>query len=64
MQDPSPLDQLKKIATEIQQIDVACYDKYQQDHTAPILGLGKPDARWCFFGRDPGECEVKVTCPL
>jgi len=59
MHDPSPLDQLKKIAGEIQGIDLTCYAKHDKDPTAPILGLGKPNARWCFFGRDPGESEVK-----
>ena len=52
------------MATEVQRIDLACYAKHKQDPTNPILGLGKPDARWCFFGRDPGEKEVQRQKPF
>lgn len=59
MRDPFPLDQLKEIAGEIQGIDLTCYAMHDKDPTAPILGLGKANARWCFFGRDPGDKEVE-----
>jgi uracil-DNA glycosylase family 4 len=29
-----------------------------------LLGLGAADARWCFFGRDPGEQEVRLHRPF
>lgn len=34
------------------------------DPAEPLLGLGKADARWCFFGRDPGEQEVRLHRPV
>lgn len=60
----SPLKQLKGLATGFEQIDRDCYRLYGQDPTEPILGLGKADARWCFFGRDPGEKEVDCQKPF
>lgn len=60
----SPQEQLKGLATEFEQIDRGCYRLYGQDPTEPILGLGKADARWCFFGRDPGEKEVRCQKPF
>ena len=64
MSDTCPLEQLRCIATKIEGIDVDCYDRYRQDPSKPILGLGKADARWCFFGRDPGEQEVCFQRPF
>jgi uracil-DNA glycosylase family 4 len=60
----SPQEQLKGLAKEFEQIDRCCYLRYRQDPTAPILGLGNADARWCFFGRDPGEKEVHCQRPF
>ena len=41
-----------------------CYRRYGRDPKEPILGLGKTDARWCFFGRDPGGQEVRCQKPF
>lgn len=60
----SALEQLKDLAAGFEQIDVDCYRQHGQDPTQPILGLGKADARWCFFGRDPGEKEVRCQKPF
>jgi len=64
MNNAFALNQLKQIATEIQGIDAECYSLHKQELTTPILGLGKADARWCFFGRDPGDTEVKEQRPF
>ncbi len=64
MPEISPLEQLKCIATTIEGIDVHCYKRNGQDPSKSILGLGRADARWCFFGRDPGEQEVRHQRPF
>jgi len=64
MSDTSPLEQLTRIAAEIGGIDVDCYKRFGKDPSKPILGLGIAQARWCFFGRDPGEREVCDQFPF
>ena len=49
---------------EIDGIDVDCYRRYGRDPGEPLLGLGKGNAQWCFFGRDPGEQEVRLHRPF
>jgi uracil-DNA glycosylase family 4 len=60
----SALELLRCIATELEGIDVDCYRRYGRDPKEPVLGLGKADARWCFFGRDPGEEELRLQRPF
>ena len=64
MVEPSPLEQLRSISASIEGIDVECYRRYGRDPHEPVLALGKSDARWCFFGRDPGEQEVRWQKPF
>ena len=60
----TPLQQLRQLAGEIDGIDLDCYRRHGRDPSEPVLGLGPPDARWCFFGRDPGEQEVRLQRPF
>jgi uracil-DNA glycosylase family 4 len=55
---------LREVAATIEGIDVDCYARHGRDPATPIIGLGKPEARWCFFGRDPGEQEVREQTPF
>lgn len=64
MRETPPLEQLRSISTSIEGIDLECYRRYGRDPHEPVLGLGKSDARWCFFGRDPGEQEVRCQRPF
>lgn len=60
----TPLEQLRHLAKEIDGIDVDCYRRHGRDPAEPLVGLGQADARWCFFGRDPGEQEVRFHRPF
>ncbi|WP_300653508.1 uracil-DNA glycosylase family protein [Hydrogenophaga sp.] len=64
MPHTSPLQRLKNKAIELDRIDVDCYYRHGQDPKTAILGLGRANARWCFFGRDPGEQEVRLQRPF
>jgi len=59
-----PIQALRKIAANLERLDLDCYRKHARDPLEPVLGLGAPDARWCFFGRDPGEQEVLLQKPF
>lgn len=59
-----PIEALRKIAGELDRLDIDCYRKHARDPLEPVLGLGSPNARWCFFGRDPGEQEVLLQKPF
>jgi uracil-DNA glycosylase family 4 len=59
-----PIEVLRKIAGELDHLDVDCYRKHAQNPVEPVLGLGSSTARWCFFGRDPGEQEVRSQRPF
>lgn len=45
-------------------IDEPAYLKCERDPLEPVIGLGDPDARICFFGRDPGADEVRHAMPF
>lgn len=45
-------------------IDIAAYECCDKDPLEPIIGLGEPDLRVGFFGRDPGRNEVKHGIPF
>ena len=64
MSTPSPLDQLRQLAPQIEGIDLDCYRRHGRDPAEPVLGLGPASAPWCFFGRDPGEQEVRLQRPF
>ncbi|NUZ08323.1 uracil-DNA glycosylase family protein [Piscinibacter koreensis] len=64
MPSPGPLDDLRAIAATLDGIDVECYRRHDRHPHEPVLGLGAPQARWCFFGRDPGEQEVRLQQPF
>lgn len=58
------LARLRSVAAGIQGIDLACYAEHGRDPREPVLGLGRADAPWCFFGRDPGAREVGLGRPF
>jgi uracil-DNA glycosylase family 4 len=58
------LSELRAIAGALHGIDVECYRRHGRDPLEPVLGLGERDSRWCFFGRDPGEQEVRQQRPF
>ena len=58
------IDALRKIASGLDRLDIGCYRKHDRDPFLLVLGLGEPSARWCFFGRDPGEQEVLLQRPF
>lgn len=62
--DVEALSELRSIASRLQGIDVDCYRRHERDPLEPVLGLGDANARWCFFGRDPGEEEVRLQRPF
>lgn len=59
-----PIEALRNIAAKLDRLDVDCYRRHARDPLEPVLGLGSPNARWCFFGRDPGEQEVISQRPF
>ena len=64
MPAPSPIEELRKVATGLDALDADCYNRHGRDALEPVLGLGHANARWCFFGRDPGEQEVRLQRPF
>lgn len=58
------LQELRHIAGGMAGIDVECYRRHHRDPAEPMVGLGEAHARWCFFGRDPGEEEVRLQRPF
>ena len=45
-------------------LDTAAYRAFGKDPLEPIIGLGPPQARVGFFGRDPGREEVRHGLPF
>ncbi|MEJ7932192.1 uracil-DNA glycosylase family protein [Ramlibacter sp. AN1015] len=64
MHGATALEQLRWIGSELEGIDLDCYRRHGRDPKEPVLGLGNAQARWCFFGRDPGEQEVRLQRPF
>jgi len=54
----------RSLAEELQGIDIAAYDSFGKDWREPVIGLGDPDTRIAFFGRDPGRDEVQHQMPF
>ncbi|KLD76897.1 uracil-DNA glycosylase [Xanthomonas hyacinthi] len=56
--------QFRELAAHTDGIDTAVYARYAKDPLEPIIGLGRRNARLCFFGRDPGRTEVEYGEPF
>jgi len=54
----------RELAGETDGIDHDVYERFAKDPLEPIIGLGRPEARIGFFGRDPGRDEVKHGEPF
>lgn len=54
----------RDLARQTEGIDVDVYRRFGKDPLEPIIGLGEPNARLGFFGRDPGRDEVKYGEPF
>jgi len=54
----------RTLAEHLQGIDVAAYEASNRDWREPVIGLGRPDRRIVFFGRDPGRDEVEHQMPF
>ncbi|MES1930806.1 uracil-DNA glycosylase [Salinisphaera dokdonensis CL-ES53] len=54
----------RALAAETDGIDLETYARFEKDPLEPIIGLGRPNARIGFFGRDPGRDEVKHGEPF
>lgn len=61
LSDPAPF---RRIAESLPGIDREVYAACGKDPLVPIIGLGEPDARLGFFGRDPGRDEVQHGMPF
>jgi len=55
---------LRATAETLTTIDIAVYQRWEKDPLEPIIGGGDPNARICFFGRDPGKDEVRWGMPF
>ncbi len=62
--DPGSTAAFRALAETTEGIDTAVYARYGRDWREPIVGLGAPDARIGFFGRDPGRTEVQRAEPF
>lgn len=56
--------QFRTLAATTEGIDLAAYQAAGTDPLEPVIGLGAPDARVGFFGRDPGREEVRWGEPF
>lgn len=54
----------RELAADLPQIDRTVYEACGRDPREPIVGLGDPDCRVAFFGRDPGRDEVEHGMPF
>jgi len=54
----------RSLASHLPGIDVPTYEAYGKDPLDPVIGLGHPDVRIAFFGRDPGRDEVQHGMPF
>ncbi|MDL5367581.1 uracil-DNA glycosylase family protein [Xanthomonas sp. NCPPB 2654] len=62
--DPDLHAQFRELAAQTDGIDTKVYADYAKDPLEPIVGLGRRNARLCFFGRDPGRSEVEHGEPF
>ena len=54
----------RALAGNLQGIDIDVYETFDRDWRDPVIGLGAPDTRIAFFGRDPGRDEVQHHMPF
>lgn len=54
----------RALAADLDGRDLATYARFELDPQIPVLGGGPPDARVCFFGRDPGTDEIRHRRPF
>ncbi len=54
----------RTLAADLDRIDREVYAEFAKDPLDPIIGLGDPDCRIGFFGRDPGKDEVRHGMPF
>jgi uracil-DNA glycosylase len=54
----------RELAAELAGIDLPVYREYKRDPLDPVIGMGDPDTRIAFFGRDPGRDEVQHHMPF
>ncbi|MES2820196.1 MAG: uracil-DNA glycosylase family protein [Pseudomonadota bacterium] len=62
--DPQLRQAFRAVAAQTEGIDIEVYQRFGKDPLEPIIGLGDPEARLGFFGRDPGRDEVKYGEPF
>jgi uracil-DNA glycosylase len=54
----------RRLAADLDGVDVEVYKAYQRDPLEPVIGEGNPDSPLAFFGRDPGRDEVQYHMPF
>ncbi len=54
----------RELAVDLKGIDLPVYENYERDPFDPVIGMGNPDTRIAFFGRDPGRDEVQHQMPF
>uniref|UniRef100_UPI003D0AAF3D uracil-DNA glycosylase family protein n=1 Tax=Sedimenticola sp. TaxID=1940285 RepID=UPI003D0AAF3D len=54
----------RKLAEELAGIDLPVYQEYKRNPFDPVIGMGDPDTKIAFFGRDPGRDEVQHHMPF
>jgi uracil-DNA glycosylase len=54
----------RTLAKALDRIDLEVYAEFGKDPLEPIVGLGDPNCRIGFFGRDPGKDEVRHGMPF
>ncbi len=54
----------RKLAEELTGIDLPVYQEYKRNPFDPVIGMGDPDTKIAFFGRDPGRDEVQHHMPF
>ncbi len=55
---------LRELAADLDKIDMPVYQDYNRDPLEPVIGMGDPDTKIAFFGRDPGRDEVQHHMPF
>ncbi|HSW12903.1 MAG TPA: uracil-DNA glycosylase family protein [Solimonas sp.] len=54
----------RELARLTEGIDLEVYAACGKDPLDPVIGLGRPEARIAFFGRDPGRDEIRHGEPF
>lgn len=64
MNDKQRREAFRSLAEELPGIDVEVYNGFDRDWHEPVIGMGNPDTKIAFFGRDPGRDEVQHQMPF